>query len=1184
MQQQADLLARIVQGIHDPTAGSGGSRNAADNVFTQLKTGDLGTSSALAAALLEPARAMEVQHFGLSLLQHLVTQRWHEFAAADQAQLANIATGFLQQTWGQGSAWAIRSKAAVLLALITNRRGSGYLEQLLPQLLAFAQQSPAAAQMVCMVLQQLAEEVTQFNEDLGQEQRRALLSALIGALDPILPFLCSTIQSSLAAALDSARRQDVGPASAHGSVVQAACEAAGAYTEWPPLGRIASSGLIAQAAILLASPDFQASACSLLRQLLQRRQGHEAADVYGAVMGEVGVALLRAGSMLLAPNNIDELGPGGRFEDNAFMVVDAMATFGSEHLLTVADSQHRDLFLQQMLAFSQHSSMRLANQALPIWTELLKTPKARAPTDHAPAAKSPAVSLACASALLDVAGSQLQRGLNLQETDDIPDFLDDFKEYKEFCVSWRGQLTKIVHMAAGLLPLEALQAADRRLSSALACCSSPASNPEDQHVQLEAAVHFLGSVANAAAASSLQQPQEGQAEQRAQVSAGLKQLLSQVLGPTFQQPRLLVLQVRALEGFSSFLSAEPSIMPPVLSKAFDMFVSFPLEGDPKGAPPPNPWPEWKERHRARQIISNMLLVYSKEAPLAMMPHLAQLAQRIEQGWASGLLWAGERNVLMEALLAVAAHSPDPAIQSQAAEWALREVREVWGQADWQRHLASPEAFASHYTPLETSASGPQAGGALPRWHLFHHLHLVERAIIRLAPPLPTSEASSRSQSGPSPAALPNGAPPATPSAVAHEAQLQPNGDASSACSAAANGAQALQSHLAWAASAMLRLLQCLHSLWLPQVQSALQPLASAFGIGPRERASLLKRSVSKEEAEEEAVTLGGTSAAALRSWLRMMRELLYHGLGCMIEKLPAFYDLPRAQALFPSALAGHLDVMWPQHIKLLLRHIVIPLFKQCPHEHRQAWLVPPLQELLPYMHARLTNAWAGITKSSKPATEAAAEAEQEIVEEFLLRELTQQYLSFLDMLLRSPGSTEEWLMQPAPAAADAAMAVAVAALSWPDDSSAVRAASVCRAIAAWSVQQPGMQQRVGQDMLRGAVVACAHLQDPAYQAEPLNLLIDLLLLPAPASELASQELLRLPRITPEAVAQCRQALQAEHGVRDRRMIMKKFLGQSGASLREASREWRSTRISNVSEPNKRIPKQAGFNDDNTFSL
>lgn len=71
------------------------------------------------------------------------------------------------------------------------------------------------------------------------------------------------------------------------------------------------------------------------------------------------------------------------------------------------------------------------------------------------------------------------------------------------------------------------------------------SNAQDQHVQLESAVQFLGSVANAAASSSLQQPQAGLSEQQQQVSAGLKQLLSQVLGPTFQQPRLLVLQVNS---------------------------------------------------------------------------------------------------------------------------------------------------------------------------------------------------------------------------------------------------------------------------------------------------------------------------------------------------------------------------------------------------------------------------------------------------------------------------------------------------------------------------------------------------------------------------------------------------------------------------------------------------------------
>lgn len=77
-----------------------------------------------------------------------------------------------------------------------------------------------------------------------------------------------------------------------------------------------------------------------------------------AVMGKIGAALLQAGSMLLTPSNREELGPGGKFEDNAFLVVDAMATFGSEHLSTIANPQHCDLFLQQVcLCFicRQHS-------------------------------------------------------------------------------------------------------------------------------------------------------------------------------------------------------------------------------------------------------------------------------------------------------------------------------------------------------------------------------------------------------------------------------------------------------------------------------------------------------------------------------------------------------------------------------------------------------------------------------------------------------------------------------------------------------------------------------------------------------------------------------------------------------------------------------------------------------------
>ena len=47
-----------------------------------------------------------------------------------------------------GDAWAVRSKAALLLALVAKRQGALLVEQLLPRLLPLAQQSPAHAEMV----------------------------------------------------------------------------------------------------------------------------------------------------------------------------------------------------------------------------------------------------------------------------------------------------------------------------------------------------------------------------------------------------------------------------------------------------------------------------------------------------------------------------------------------------------------------------------------------------------------------------------------------------------------------------------------------------------------------------------------------------------------------------------------------------------------------------------------------------------------------------------------------------------------------------------------------------------------------------------------------------------------------------------------------------------------------------
>lgn len=54
---------------------------------------------------------------------------------------------------------------------------------------------------------------------------------------------------------------------------------------------------------------------------------------------------------------------------------------------------------------------------------------------------------------------------------------------------------------------------------------------------------------------------------------------------------------------------------------------------------------------------------------AMRPHLTTLASRMEEMWAAGQLWAGERNYLCDAMLAASA-SGDPELRTQVCHSTL----------------------------------------------------------------------------------------------------------------------------------------------------------------------------------------------------------------------------------------------------------------------------------------------------------------------------------------------------------------------------------------------------------------------------------------------------------------------------------------------------------------------------------
>ena len=89
-------------------------------------------------------------------------------------------------------------------------------------------------------------------------------------------------------------------------------------------------------------------------------------------------------------------------------------------------------------------------------------------------------------------------------------------------------------------------------------------------------------------------------------------------------------------------------------QAFDMYASNPLEGNAYGgSPPADPSPQWKHLQTARQRIGLMLVAHAKAQPQALLPHVADVANKTQELWAAGLIGTNEQCTLYDVVLAAA---------------------------------------------------------------------------------------------------------------------------------------------------------------------------------------------------------------------------------------------------------------------------------------------------------------------------------------------------------------------------------------------------------------------------------------------------------------------------------------------------------------------------------------------------
>ncbi|GIL52037.1 hypothetical protein Vafri_7993 [Volvox africanus] len=615
----------------------------------------------------------------------------------------------------------------------------------------------------------------------------------------------------------------------------------------------------------------------------------------------------------------------------------------------------------------------------------------------------------------------------------VPDWCDSHAEYKEVVVSYRSQAKAIMRLASSLAPEQALQAAAALLSSALTSCAAPASSASSSSTstsQLEAAVLVLTAVlpplcdtaavalglpvgSGSSGASSAATGVATPAAQAAVVLVGgVADLLQAVLRVRLSDPRHMTLHAEAIEAFGRFLALRPDLAVPTVSCCLEVMRLLPLEAPGQLPPPPRQTPEWRAQFEARLAMANVLLGLARAAPGALVPHLSALVAEISGLWERGLLREGERVLLWEGLLA-ASSAASPHTQSQLVELIFRPIAEQWSSAEWQAAVASPLAFVQAYMPLVPSAAAAAGGsGCGPldlgsrerRWTLYHQVTLLERALRRTAPATPSGPAGGGGSGG--------GAASSPP--AEHPFNL----------------------HLEWCLPPVARLVACIHALSDPRVRPSLGPLTLVNEMDALERATRLgeDRDAVKAAEQPEPRCVAGANLQDARYFVRGVRECCYMVLSLATHNCgTAMWRSETLAALLPAAVAGGAPTLGDAVVRLLVRHVLSPWAQRCPPGRVGTWIVPLCGVFLPHMHERLSSNWAalqaggadmaaaavsggsgpgqpaggpaaagigGVTSTSSGVGSGASDAtSDEVLRDVLLRELTREYLGFLNALV-----------------------------------------------------------------------------------------------------------------------------------------------------------------------------------------
>ncbi|KAH0994725.1 hypothetical protein GBA52_018589 [Prunus armeniaca] len=1100
------------------------ARKAAVAFLESIKAGDVRVLANTSFHLVKKDWSSEIRLHAFKMLQHLVRLRWEELSPTERRNFANITVDLMSDIANPSEEWALKSQTAALVAEMVRREGLNLWQELLPTLVSLSYKGPIQAELVCMMLRWLPEDITVHNEDLEGDRRRLLLRGLTQSLPEILPLLYTLLERHFGAVLNEAGKQQLDLAKQHAATVTATLNAVNAYSEWAPLPDLAKYGIIHGKRPIddTSAPEFD-SAMS---------------NIFHILMNVSKEFLYRSGPSagVIDESNIEF----------AEYICESMVSLGSTNLQCIAgDSTMLGLYLQQMLGFFQHLKLVLHFQSLHFWLalmrDLMSKPKAVArsagdgsdPVDTEKRKILSFLSDEICSAILDVSFQHmLKREKVLHGTSFALGPLElwsDDAEGKGNFGQYRSKLLELVKLVTSYKPLIAGANVSERIDKIiknLLLSPMPAQDlavMESMQLALENVVSTIFDGSNEIGG--------GHSEVQHGLCKIFEGLLQQLLSLKWTEPALVEVLGHYLDAMGPFLKYFPDAAGSVINKLFELLNSLPFVVKD---------PSTNSARYARLQICTSFIRIAKTADKSILPHMKGIADTMAYMQREGCLLRGEHNLLGEAFL-VMASAAGIQQQQEVLAWLLEPLSQQWTQLEWQNNYLS-EPLGLVRLCSETPVM----------WSVFHTITFFEKALKRSG----TRKAHLNLQNNSTETATP-----LHPMASHLSWMLPPL-------------PKLLRSiHSLWSPSV---------SQTLPGEIKAAMTMSdveqfSLLGEGnPKfSKGAVTFSSGSLISASKEGYTEPNESD--IRNWLKGIRDSGYNVLGLATTVGDSFYKCLDSQSV-ALALVENIHSMEFRHIRLLVHSVLIPLVKFCPVDLWETWLEKLLHPLFQHSQQALSCSWSSLLHEGRAkvpdahAILAGSDLKVEVMEEKLLRDLTREICSLLSVIaspqlntglpsLEHSGhvsrvdisslkdldaftsSSMVGFLLKHKGLALPALQICLEAFTWTDGESMTKVSSFCAALVALTISTNSMelQQFVSKDLFSAIIQGLALESNAFISADLISLCRDIYIYLCDRDPTPRQVLLSLPCIKQHDLLAFEEALTKTYSPKEQKQHMKSLL-------------------------------------------